>query len=510
MTDLKPLVRIGMIQTAEEIRFSCDGPFALVDKSGGKKIIGKPNEDYVVRVQNSTPSVVRYCVRLGIREEESEAKRLMADFDKQAVATRLWYPGIELKLGKRSFDNREYWLVTMPFANYQEALIFANEYEPVGQAVVVKEVVKRSHGTLFCNGELFENSVRILTDDDKTPIKLNNVTVGIEFHWQHQRTQILPGILEISLNNEGKLLAINELDVETYLISVNSSEMTKENPLELLKAQTIAARSTILATMGKHHYDEIFHVCSDDHCQCYHGIENISEASQQAANETEGENLLYGERICDARYAKICGGIMEDYRFVWDDRSIPYLIAGVDGLEKLEFPLDDESKAKAYIDRSPDVWCNTEKYEISSALPYNTRELFRWKVTYTREQLEVLLKKRLNEDFGSLIDVITGSRGHSGRLIYLDIIGSEKNLRVGKELQIRRALSETHLYSACFYVDRERDETGTVTHFHLIGAGWGHGVGLCQVGATVMAQKGYHYKEILAHYYKNSRLEKLY
>jgi len=286
--------------------------------------------------------------------------------------------------------------------------------------------------------------------------------------------------------------------------------MTKENPVELLKAQTIAARSTILATMGKHHYDENFHICSDDHCQCYHGVGNISEASRRAASETEGENLLYKNRVCDARYAKICGGVIEDYRFVWDHRLVPYLVPGIDGKEKINYPLDTEEKVRNYINSDPDVWCNTKKYQIATALPYNTRELFRWQVSYSRDQLETLIKKRLGEDFGTLIDILAGERGPSGRLIYMDIVGSKKNIRIGKELQIRRALSEAHLYSACFIIEREKDAAGSVTQFHLIGAGWGHGVGLCQVGATVMAQQGFTYREILAHYYQNSKLKKLY
>jgi len=280
--------------------------------------------------------------------------------------------------------------------------------------------------------------------------------------------------------------------------------------MELLKAQTIAARSTILATMGKHHYDEKFHLCSDDHCQCYHGVANISELSQAAAFETEGVNLLHDGRVCDARYAKICGGIMEDYEHIWDNREVPYLIPGVDGQAKLVYPLDDEEKTIAYINSSPDVWCNTQKYAIPSSLPYNTRELFRWKVSYPRKELGELISRRLDLDFGELVDLITGDRAPGGRLIFMDIVGSKRTVRVGKELVIRRALSESHLYSACFYIERELDEIGKVAQFHLIGAGWGHGVGLCQVGATVMAQQGFDYKSILAHYYKHSKLVKLY
>lgn len=510
MSSKKPIVRIGMIQSADEIYFASKNPFSFCDMAGKKIASGKSDHSYMVKIYKAQPSEIRYCVRLAIAEEEDVALNIQADLEKRGIITVLWRPGLVLQLANRTFDNREYWLITGPFQNHQAAFEYTKKYEPIGEAVVVKDIAKESKGLLQCEDIICPNGLRIVPENENSTIELHNVTVGIEFHWQHKKTQLLPGILEINMNNNGKLLAINELDIETYLISVNSSEMTKENPIELLKAQTIAARSTILATMGKHHYDENFHICADDHCQCYHGVANISEASRQAAKKTEGENLLYKNRICDARYAKICGGIMEDYRYVWDHREVPYLVSGIDGNENIEYPIDDETKILNYINNSPDVWCNTQKYEISSSLPYNTRDLFRWKVSYTRKDLEDILIRRLGQDFGSLIDIITGKRGHSGRLIYIDIIGSKKNIRVGKELQIRRALSESHLYSACFYIDRERDDSSNVILFHLKGAGWGHGVGLCQVGATVMAQKGFGYKEILAHYYKNSTLEKLY
>lgn len=505
-----PQVRIGMIQGAEEIHFSCESPFSVYTLANVKVAAGLAGQNYSVGSEKCLPSQMRYCVRLAIAITEAEKNQRQDELAARGIQTSAWHPGVVLSLSSGDMDNREYWIVTEPFADEKAAQAYARNYEPIGEAVVVKEIVKKSSGTLVFGQHRLENGLRIVPEEVNAHIQLHDVTVGIEFHWQHKRTQIIPGLLEIGINNAGKLLAINELDIETYLMSVNSSEMTKENPIELLKAQTIAARSTILATMGKHHYDENFHICSDDHCQCYHGVANISQASRNAALETLGENLLHQGRVCDARYAKICGGVMEDYRDIWDHREIPYLVPGIDGHEKIEYPLKDEQAVKAYIDSSPDVWCNTQRHEITSSLPYNTRELFRWKVSYQREDLQALISRRLQQDFGDLIDIIPGERAPGGRLIYMDIVGSERTLRIGKELMIRRALSESHLYSACFYIERDRDAAGMITHFHLIGAGWGHGVGLCQVGATVMAQKGYSYREILAHYYKNSSLNKIY
>lgn len=505
-----PSVRIGMIQSAETIAFKCQGPFRAFDLHGNEVFKGKENKEYVASIQDAVPSEIAYRVRLAIADDLEVAEELQREFKDNRQKTDLWYPGLSLDLPTGKIDNHEYWIVTEPFESLDAAQEFANQYEPVGQAFVVKEILKRSTGSINIDGQTAEQGLVIAPVHPDHVIYLADVMVGIEFHWQHTRTQTIPGRLEINFNNLGKLAGINELDVETYLISVNSSEMTSENPLELLKAQTIAARSTILATMGKHHYDELYHLCSDDHCQCYHGIEHISDASRQAAQDTEGENLLYEGRVCDSRYAKICGGVMEDYGAVWDDRHIPYLVPGVDGNAEIDYPLDTEEKVTDYIDNKPDVYCNTIKYAISSKLPYNTTELFRWTVSYSRKELEEIIQEKLGDEMGELIDLIPGERGPSGRLVYMDVVGVHKTVRVGKELQIRRVLSKSHLYSACFYIARDLDDSGSIKTFHLHGAGWGHGVGLCQVGATVMAQLGFDYKEILRHYYKNSSLVKLY
>ncbi len=505
-----PQVRIGMIQSTEQVLFTCDGSFQAMDLTGKVLAHGKANQEYSIRGKETLPAHIKYRVRLAIAETKEEALQVQARLKVLGYTTELRHTGLVIELGQRSLDNRDYWIVTEPFEDIQAANEFAQVYEPAGEAVVVKDVLKKSSGTLLFDSQEFSQGVRIVPDATESRIRLANVIVGIEFHWQHQRTQLLPGVLEVGINNSGALVAINGLDIEDYLVSVNSSEMTAENPPELLKAQTIAARSTILATMGKHHYDENFHLCADDHCQCYHGVANIAEASVQAARDTQGENLMYGARVCDARYAKICGGVMEDYGKVWDNRNVPYLIAGIDGAERIGFPLNSEEKVQAYINSSPDVYCNTLRYKISSPLPYDSVKLFRWRVSYAREELQEIIHSKIGAEMGHLIDLIPGERGTSGRLIFMDIVGSKRTVRVGKELQIRRALSKSHLYSACFYIERDRDEFGRVTHFHLIGAGWGHGVGLCQVGATVMAQEGFDYQAILAHYYQNSTLQKLY
>jgi stage II sporulation protein D len=505
-----PIVRIGMIQSAEEIRFNCDCDFAVQGLPGTNSRRGEKGKTYKTTIGKAQAAEVKYCARLGVGSTLADMERLASEKALEGIPCDIWRPGVILKFKNAIFDNSEYWTVTRPFANRREAERFISEYSPPGEAVIVRDWDREADGDICLLDGDWPQKVRIVPENETGVIRLHDVMVGIGFHWQHKRTQAIQGILEICFNKAGRLVAINEIDIEDYLKSVNSSEMSADNPVDLLKAQTVAARSTILATMGKHHYDEHYHVCSDDHCQCYHGTENISKYSIKAATTTHGQVLVHNDKICDARYAKICGGITEDFQNVWDHQEIGYLQSVCDGRQPLEPALDNEEEVRKFIDGFPDVYCNTRKYQIKSSLPYNSKELFRWRLSYSRDQLEQIIREKLDTDFGQLIDLVEGQRGKSGRLIYLDIVGSKRTCRIGKELQIRRVLSKSYLYSACFYIERERDGTGVIAQFHFHGAGWGHGVGLCQVGATVMAQLGFSYQDILQHYYRNTQLKKIY
>ena len=221
---------------------------------------------------------------------------------------------------------------------------------------------------------------------------------------------------------------------------------------------------------------------------------------------------MYNEEICDARYSKICGGIMEDYKYVWENRNIPYMTSGVDSDQKIDFPANTEAKAKKLIDTNVPAYCNTNLYPLPPKLAnlYSTQNLFRWEIKYSRQELEELILEKSGENIGELEDIIPLERGDSGRLIYIELVGTKKKLKIGKELEIRRVFSKSHLYSSCFYVEKEMGADNKVEQFILKGAGWGHGVGLCQVGATVMAMKNIPYAKILEHYYKNTKLVKLY
>jgi SpoIID/LytB domain protein len=370
---------------------------------------------------------------------------------------------------------------------------------------------------------------------------LRDVIIGKKFHWERKEKQrfifsLL--LLKIGVN----IVAINKIPLERYLTSVISSEMSAKSSIELLKAQAVIARSWVIAQMyrsddlkenkEKHEtvlkfkdelirwYDREEHshydVCADDHCQRFQGVTKIiSEASFTAVEQTSGIVLLSSGNVCDARYSKCCGGMTESFENVWEPVRHPYLTAIVDYKfepENYNLNLSDESNSVKWIKGNPPAYCNTEDSKILSHILVDydreTKHFFRWKVEYAQEELSELIKERSGIDFGEILDLVPVERGDSARLVKLKIIGTKKTLTVGKELEIRRILSKTHLYSSAFFV--KKTGKNIPEKFTLYGAGWGHGVGLCQIGAAVMAEKGYNFDEILLHYFKNSELKKIY
>ena len=339
-----------------------------------------------------------------------------------------------------------------------------------------------------------------------------------------------------------KIWAINILPLENYLSSVISSEMSATSSLELLKAHSVISRSWLLNQIEKHNqskseqsdnffsftktdkeivrwYDRedhsLFDVCADDHCQRYQGIsKGITPNAAKAIKETTGEVLLSNNEICDARFSKCCGGATEEYQYCWDNNPKDYLIALKDDKEGAEIDLTSEATAHQWIVDSPDAFCNTTDKKILSQVlkdyDQETKDFYRWEISYSQEELKELISKKLNTDLGDIIDMIALERGKSGRIYRLKIVGSEKEIIIGKELEIRRVLSNSHLYSSAFIIEKSVDSNNIPTSFTLKGAGWGHGVGLCQIGAAVMGEQGFDYKEILLHYYKNVEIKKIY
>ncbi|MBO6250980.1 MAG: SpoIID/LytB domain-containing protein [Muribaculaceae bacterium] len=384
-------------------------------------------------------------------------------------------------------------------------------------------------------------------DADAASFTLKDVTIGVSFHWRRKENQTFKGALKLIVENH-RLTAVNVLSVEDYLLSVISSEMSANASLELLKAHAVISRSWLLAQIAKKtdhaaadvfpdndplkaavdSDDELikwwdrddhvnFDVCADDHCQRYQGITRATtEKVAEAIRATWGEVLMYSGELCDARFSKSCGGVFEEFENCWEPQHHHYLVARRDSEDEMNFPdLTRESDAEEWILTAPKAFCNTHDREILSQVlndyDQETTDFYRWTVEYTQEQLADLIRRRTGVDYGRIRDLQPVARGTSGRLYKLKIVGEKRTRVIGKELAIRYALSESALYSSAFVVERhEVNADGYPAKFVLRGAGWGHGVGLCQIGAAVMGAKGYDYKKILLHYFVGAGIEKQY
>ena len=389
------------------------------------------------------------------------------------------------------------------------SFVLNNPYTAKGEVLTGLQTVEFFEGGILWRGNQYRELTFTPQDDDAS-FSLHDVTIGVNFHWERKETQVFCGTLRLVVEAD-KIVAINELPVERYLTSVISSEMSATASLEFLKAHAVISRSWLLAQMAKRQRQEkggasffsfikkddelirwydrddhtIFDVCADDHCQRYQGItKQSSPAVEQAILATRGQILAYEDEICDTRFSKCCGGQTEEFQYCWEDTPKPYLVS------------------------FHDPYCNTnDKHILSQVLndfDQETPDFYRWTVEYTQEELSELVNRKLKDDFGTITDLIPLERGKSGRIWKLKIVGSKKSFTIGKELEIRRALSETHLYSSAFEVEKQGDR------FILHGSGWGHGVGLCQIGAAVMGEQGKTYDEILLFYYRNATIKQLY
>ena len=416
-------------------------------------------------------------------------------------------------------------------------------YLAKGETVIGEQEVEFSEGGVLWNGNQY-SSLTFHPQSADASFSLSDVTIGVNFHWERKETQTFLGTLRFVVESD-KICAINELPVEKYLESVISSEMSATSSLELLKAHAVISRSWLLAQMKKRRdvaesgnnffsftkkedmlirwYDRedhtIFDVCADDHCQRYQGItKETSPHVAEAIRQTKGQVLLDGDEICDARFSKCCGGVSEEFQYCWEDTPKNYLTAVRDialGIESTLPNLTNEEEAEKWIRFNPPAFCNTQDKRILSQVlndyDQETVDFYRWKVTLTQEKLQQLIADRLKMDLGAILDLKAVERGKSGRISKLHIIGTKKTFTIGKELEIRRTLSDSHLLSSAFIVDKyDIDEQGVPQRFELIGAGWGHGVGLCQIGAAVMGEEGYLYDAILLHYYQGAEIKKLY
>ena len=407
--------------------------------------------------------------------------------------------------------------------------------ETVGEGILItkgSESIKVDNNTIFTPSDL-----------DSESFRLKGVLIGKQFHWQKKEVQVFLGSLKLMIE-DGMLTVINIIPVEQYLESVISSEMNATSSPELLKAHAIISRSWLLSQMEKSKgivdtnqkyeshiqteeeiikwYDRedhtLYDVCADDHCQRYQGITRMhAHNAQNAVARTRGVVLKYNDQICDTRFSKSCGGITEAFENVWEPVEHPYLKSIFDYKfenDGFDSNLKNEKASENWIKGNPHSYCNTKDERILSQVLVDydreTTDFYRWKVQYSQEELSELIQLKSEIDFGKIVDLVPIERGYSGRLIKLKIVGTKKSLTIGKELEIRKLLSKNHLYSSAIVIEKLDIFDGIPAAFIFHGAGWGHGVGLCQIGAAVMGEMGFSFDEILLHYFKGTMIKKIY
>ena len=479
----------------------------------------------------------------GMSAERAEAVLREVSLSNEAmvkVVNRIRNKAVDL-----AFDEwRQEPVVSVGIVNGEEIRFQLNGTYTIGNKEVTgKQTVKFKDGQIQWDSAVYQELCFTPQNDDIS-FTLEDVTIGVDFHWERKEAQTFLGKIRFVVDGD-KLWAINELPVEHYLASVISSEMSATSSLELLKAHAVISRSWLLVQMRRRKaiemgvqaasapmkvsdeegvvwYDSdahtLFDVCADDHCQRYQGITKATSPHvEEAIKATRGQLLMNGKEICDARFSKCCGGVSEEYEYCWDNNHKPYLLSIVDNAPLGTAPtidLTDETVAREWILSSPEAFCNTKDATVLGQVLNNydqeTQDFYRWTTDFTQAELADLIRRKSGLNFGEIINLLPLERGKSGRITRLKIVGTKLTRIIGKELEIRRTLSESHLYSSAFVVERNEIVNDVPQHFRLIGAGWGHGVGLCQIGAAVMGEKGYKYDEILHHYYQIAVIEAQY
>ncbi len=519
---VEPTIRVAVVHGEEEVRFRCSSDFWAVSPVG--EILfdpGAAEEIWRVRLKYGQPADMVHGLVLYEENERKEAEKRLQRLIDQGWKCKIIAVGEEVRIGQRVInDNRQYWIFAGPYASREEAASDRGRLPKDALGRIIPELIGPPLGALDLiapSGEVVFSSAEPFSLVKKDPdglFTLKDVIIGRGYAWERHEDRTYRGELEFRLGNDGKVLCIDELTLEQYLKGVLPKEMSPGFPAAALRAQAVAARSYTLARWGIQHRLDPFHLCGDVHCQAYAGVGQEDERTNAAVEETRGQVLVYQDRICETYYSAVCGGHSEGNQNVWGGTALDYLQGDFDlpfdQLSDWRLSLQEGGEAlDRWIQAEPQAFCNHRNEEAPRAIHY-TRKYFRWETTFGRGELEEILRNKSGIDVGYLLDIVPLERGVSGRCLAVQILGDEDETVVEGELNIRRALSPNHLHSSCFLVTRRMGPDGLPESFTFRGAGWGHGVGMCQAGAAGMALRGYHTEEILGHYYPGSELRRLY
>lgn len=510
-----PDIRIGILEERAVVEFQIKDAANIVNLQNDFAIRSLPAGRWRAEVINGRPAQFKYRLAFNTSRDRFAAEEVVRYLSNLGLETRVERydrtPAIDLPyLGKSVYQV----ILNKDFKTEADAKLFQNSIRDKSGSEIVVVADNNAAGVLRLtnleNNQSFDSAhpLRLSAAD----IEIAAVDVGSGFHWESSEARTYSGAVEFLVDDYGLITVVNELSLEEYLKGVVPSEMPTAFPYEALKAQAVAARVEAIAKAGLRHPLKAFDLCDDVHCQVFSGKTRRSETANNAVESTRGIFMVYRKNIIEAFYSAVCGGHTEDNQNVWLMDPKPYLTGVLDSRRRnarLGNSLEDESHAKKWIDSKPEVNCNTTRGNAPEALNYS-KKYFRWQVQYDRTELENILREKTGEDFGLLVDLVPRKRGVSGRLQELEVVGTKKRFVISRELPIRQALSKTTLYSACCYFIKEGGMKDLPARFIIKGAGWGHGVGMCQVGAAMLAHAGKKFDEILTHYYKGIVLEVLY
>ncbi len=517
----EPVFRIGVVEAQEHIDFRVLGEFSILDSSDNVIFTGLNSSlKWRVKIKESRAGSERYHLILYETFNSSRIEQKLKIAKEYDPETQVEVLGGDIYLNERKINNNtKYVLVSGDYKTELEARKNFKRFQPEFNPSVMKETVRQPRGVLeFFDAEYdksaeAKNSLKVVPADMNSKIRLYNIRSYDEI-LQKERLEerVYNGAIEFRIDNRGKVMAISELPLESYIKRVIFSEIGTDLPVEFSKSLAIVSRSEVLARVEHKHLGDPFDLCDWGHCLRYYGKDFDDPNIEQAVEETRGQVILSDHNnICDTYFNLICGGHTEDATGVWEMDEAPQFHGKYDWKEipKDFTTLQDEGMVRRWIVSRPDAWCNLRGRSVPGSLE-QYKKYFRWEVDYTRKDLENIIRRKTGEDIGDLFDIVPLRRGRSGRLKEIELIGSLKNYRITGELNIRESLAYDYLESSCFVVEKELDNIGTPISFTLVGAGQGHGVGMCKTGAAVMALEGYKSQEILNHYFENCEIRSIY
>ncbi len=513
--DIQPLISVGLMQNQNVIRFMVSGRFSIFDASGKFIARGLKGYSWQAQVLERREAAVEYRLRYATVSSPGEAEKKLYELSRLGLRAEV-QPRRQEKVSFASNRGQAYDVVLWEiFPSQNAAEKRSRELAPRVHVHVFERVLKPAGGAILISSQetrktfRVPDGARIVTER----FALFDVPVGEGYHWENREDRVYRGSLVFLITSSKKLTAVNLVPLEDYIRGVVPSEMRYDFPLEALKAQAIAARGQVLARLGEKHAGDGFDICATVHCQVYSGLSRETESTNRAVDETAALVMRVNGELAEMAYSGNCGGHTENNEAVWNGAPKSHLRGRFDGRGAADLIgtalQDDPQVLRRWVNTRPKLFCNTIDRDIPDALGY-TRKYFRWQQAVSRTELEKYIEQATGERIGTLYDLIPLERGVSGRISSLKIVGSAGTVIVERELNVRKALSPTTLYSACIVIDKETGADGIPQRFIFTGAGWGHGVGMCQTGAAVMALEGYTSTEILQHYYSGVELSRAY